>query len=372
MITSNGTISNYKGKQFLWKNFFSNLFINNSFGHKESLFNINERFKTVEKNVHIDEFEQQKVRLLNKLIFAISILAFVSGVLISIFESVEHGVLSFLFIPVLLLASYFTHIGKTKLAFVYFVFSDFAVQTLLIFIASPNFGLSYYYLLVPLIVCIFFEERPVLRTTTILLSLILFIVAQFVHLIYEPILVNNHTTLFKILTFTIYFTISYFLVRFYLIEIKTYRKKNKNIFNELNAKNNSLQSFNRIAAHDLKEPLNTVIGFASLLESRFSKSNFKGDLEVEALLHIKDASKRMKDLVDDLMIYSESENSVKETTKVNLNEVLIDVEKNLYSAIVRSKAKITIGDLPVISANKNFMRNNLHQKRRTSIYICKG
>lgn len=215
--------------------------------------------------------------------------------------------------------------------------------------------MSYYYLIVPFIVYIFFEERPILRNVTIALSLLLFIASQFVHLIYNPILVNKNVKLFEISTFISYFTISYFLVRFYLIEIKTYRQKLNTTLNELKAKNNNLQNFNRVAAHDLKEPLNSVIGFASLVEARLTKSEAKTDLEIEALLHIKDASTRMKQLLDDLMAYSSSEYSVKDAEKVELNEILSHVQKNLYSAIERTNAKVVVENLPTIEGNKNFV-----------------
>jgi len=355
LLVNNGEASNYLKRHFFEKNFFSNLSTSLSLVFQKTLLSLKEKFVYKVENKKIHEFEQHKVRLLNKLIFTISILALISGILISVFESIEHGLISFLFIPILLLAFFFIRIGKTKLAFAYFVFSDFIVQTLLIFIASPNFGLSYYYLIVPFMVCIFFEERPVLRTFTILLSLFLFVAAQFAHFFYQPILMNNHVILFTISTFTVYFVISYYLVRFYLVELKTYRQKIINIFDELNTKNDSLENFNRVAAHDLKEPLNSIIGFATLVEARLAKSETKKDLEIESLLHIKDASKRMKQLLNDLMAYSVSERSVKDFEAVDLNEILTDVQKNLYSAIEQSKAEVNFKDLPVIEGNRNFI-----------------
>lgn len=155
--------------------------------------------------------------------------------------------------------------------------------------------------------------------------------------------------------FVLFFVIGYFFIRFYFKELKAYRKKVNDVLSELNAKNASLKNFNRVAAHDLKEPLSSIEGFTSLVEKRLSKKDCAGDLEVEALLHIKDASSRMKHLLDDLMAYSLSEYSTEVHEKVELNEILIDVEKNLYTAMKKSNAKVKVGDLSAILANRNFM-----------------
>jgi len=92
-----------------------------------------------------------------------------------------------------------------------------------------------------------------------------------------------------------------------------------------------------------------------LVEKRLAKKDCAGDLETEALLHIKDATSRMKYLLDDLMAYSLSEYSTVTHKKVKLDEVLTDVQKNLNDAIKRSNAKVSVGELPAIHANQNFM-----------------
>ena len=283
------------------------------------------------------------------------LLAIVSAILISSFESSQKAIISLSFVPILLLSNFLIYIGKIKLAFTYFVFSQLIAISAIIFLVHPHFGLNYYYLIIPILVYIFFEDRPFLRTVTLVLSVVLFLSSQYIYLNYTPIIVTKNTTLIQNLNFVSFFVIACFLLRFYITEINTYRNKIDVIFNELNAKNTNLQNFNRVAAHDLKEPLNTIIGFAGLVEMRLAKSKIKKDLEVEALLHIKDASNRMKQLLDDLTAYSLSEYTIKYEEKVNLNEILIDVQKNLHSAVKKSKAKVTVKNLPIICANKNFL-----------------
>jgi len=283
------------------------------------------------------------------------LLAIVSAILVSFFESPQRAIISLSFVPILFLTNFLIYIGKIKLAFTYFVFSQLIAISAIIFLVHPHFGLNYYYLIIPILVYIFFEDRPFLRTTTLVLSVVLFLSSQYIYLNYTPFIVTKNTTLIQNLNFVSFFVIACFLLRFYITEIKTYRNKIDVIFDELNAKNTNLQNFNRVAAHDLKEPLNSIIGFAGLVEMRLAKSKCKKDLEVEALLHIKDASNRMKQLLDDLTAYSLSEYTIKYEEKVNLNEILIDVQKNLHSAIKKSKAKVTVKNLPIIYANKNFL-----------------
>jgi len=283
------------------------------------------------------------------------LLAIVSAILISFFESPQRAIISLSFVPILLLTNFLIYTGKIKPAFTYFVFSQLITISAIIFLVHPHFGLNYYYLIIPILVYIFFEDRPFLRTATLVLSVVLFLSSQYIYLNYTPIIVTKNTTLIQNLNFVSFFVIACFLLRFYITEINTYRNKIDVIFNELNAKNTNLQNFNRVAAHDLKEPLNTIIGFAGLVEMRLAKSKIKKDLEVEALLHIKDASNRMKQLLDDLTAYSLSEYTIKYEEKVNLNEILIDVQKNLHSAVKKSKAKVTVKNLPIIYANKNFL-----------------
>lgn len=352
---NSSTNSNYLNRQLFNKNFSPNLSSRFGLVFNKVLLGIREKFARKVERQHIDEFEKHKVRLLNKLIITISVLASISGLFVGIFDSIETSIFSFAYLPILFLALFFIYTGKYKIAFTYFVLTNFILQTTVILLVDSNIGASYYYLIVPFLAYIFFEDMPFLRIVTIILSVIFFIVAQYTYQFYEPFIVSDNPSLIRTFVFFSYFIISYFLVKFYLVEIKTYRERIDVIFEELNAKNSSLENFNRVAAHDLKEPLNSILGFATLVEARLAKSEIKKDLEIEALLHIKDASKRMKQLLTDLMAYSVSECSVKDVEPVDLNEILTDVQKNLYSAIEQSNAKVTFENLPVIEGNKNFI-----------------
>jgi len=353
-LTSSKVLHTHSEKQFSLKDFFLSIISDCGFkvGTRASI--MEEKIKSEVNSVNTDEFEKHKIKLLNKFVASLCVLAIFSGIMVLYSEGYKSAVIPLCFIPIFLFSSYLAYTNKVKLAFAYFVLSKFSIITFFIFIVNENFGINYYYLTTPIIAYIFLEDIPVLRKVIIVFSIILFIVSQYVHLNYEPLIVGKNPFIIRIQNFLSCFIIVYVLLRFYLKELKTYRKKSNDILCELNAKNANLKSFNRIAAHDLKEPLHSIAGFASLVEKRLAKKDCVGDLEVEALLHIKDASSRMKNLLDDLMAYSLSETSTGTHKKVELNEILTDVQKNLNDAIERSNATVKVSNLPAIYANRNF------------------
>jgi len=274
-------------KQFSLKDFF--LSIISDCGFRTSTITIKEKIKSWVNNT--DEFESHKIKLLNKFVASVCVMAIISGITVLFSESAKSAIIPICYIPIFLLSSYFIYIGRVKLAFSYFVLSQFTTITFFIFIVHSSLGLNYYYLITPIIAYIFLEDRPVLRIVIIVSSIALFVLSQYVYANYEPLILSKHLSFSQTLNFITYFTIVYFLMRFYLAELKIYRKKINEVLNELNTKNASLENFNRVAAHDLKQPLSSIEGFASLVKNRLSKKDCAGDLEMEALLHIKDASK---------------------------------------------------------------------------------
>jgi PAS domain S-box-containing protein len=86
----------------------------------------------------------------------------------------------------------------------------------------------------------------------------------------------------------------------------TERRAGEQALRDLNARlqasNHELERFASVAAHDLREPLHTVAGFAELL-----LHDLEGRLDVRHatfLAHMIDAVRRMSDLVEDLLEYA--------------------------------------------------------------------
>lgn len=136
-----------------------------------------------------------------------------------------------------------------------------------------------------------------------------------------------------------------------ITEIKKASKQLKELIEELKHSNEELQQFAYVSSHDLQEPLRTIASFTQLLQRRY-----KGKLDCDAdefMDYIVDASKRMKDLINDLLEYSRVGSKGKEFEPTKLEEVLEDTLFNLKVSITECNAEITSDPLPEIMADKN-------------------
>lgn len=147
---------------------------------------------------------------------------------------------------------------------------------------------------------------------------------------------------------------------------------------ELKRSNRDLEHFAAIAAHDLKSPLATIMGFAELLfEDRQGQMEVE---EVEYLQVIKRSSARMMQLIDRLLEYSSVGREIKPFEPVATAEVLKGVLENLKTIIEKADAKIHNQELPIVFGEvsllsqlfQNFISNALKfrdSKRKLEIFI---
>lgn len=122
------------------------------------------------------------------------------------------------------------------------------------------------------------------------------------------------------------------------------------LIHELKRSNDELQQFANVASHDLQEPLRTIASFTQLLERRY-KGHFDSDAD-EFMNYIVDATKRMQQLIDDLLKYSRVTTKGKEFKPVNVNEVLDTVLSNLKMSIDEHDAEIIYDKLPAVNADE--------------------
>ncbi|GGX16135.1 YfiR/HmsC family protein [Aquimarina muelleri] len=152
---------------------------------------------------------------------------------------------------------------------------------------------------------------------------------------------------------------SFFIYRGY-VEKKIFNKelenKNKAIHAqslELEIKNQELEQFAYIASHDLQEPLNTISSFIGMLEEDYGE-NFD-DVGKESMIFIKDASIRMKKLIDALLEYSRLGRS-RDYQKVDCNIILGELKNDLKSILDKTKAQVSIEKLPEVEGSEIELR----------------
>jgi two-component system CheB/CheR fusion protein len=127
----------------------------------------------------------------------------------------------------------------------------------------------------------------------------------------------------------------------------TERRRNEE---DLRRSNLDLQQFAFAASHDLQEPLRTITSFLELF--RIEHEGKLGPDADEQIQHITNAAVRMRQLVLDLLAFSQAARSEMNITDVHVEGVLAAVILNLQLAIQSSKANITFDSLPTVPADE--------------------
>ncbi len=149
-------------------------------------------------------------------------------------------------------------------------------------------------------------------------------------------------------------TVGFFIYRNYLNKKRLnseLKEKNKEIYDQsliLESKNKELEQFAYIASHDLQEPLNTISSFIGLIAEDYGDSF--DEVGKESLKFIKDASIRMKKLIDSLLEYSRL-GRTKDFSDVNMNKILNELKADFKNILERTKAKIQADNLPTVKGN---------------------
>jgi len=116
---------------------------------------------------------------------------------------------------------------------------------------------------------------------------------------------------------------------------------------ELEQSIKELESFNRVASHDLQEPLRKIQTFISrIAENDMAKLSDQGK---EYLSKIDSSAKKMRILIDDLLLFSRTNKSEKIFEKADLNTLLENANQELTHEIEEKSAVIQSVQLPVLN-----------------------
>jgi PAS domain S-box-containing protein len=119
--------------------------------------------------------------------------------------------------------------------------------------------------------------------------------------------------------------------------------------------NQDLQQFSYAASHDLKEPLRTVTNYLQLIRATYSGKVL--DQQAGQLFDVAvSGAQRMHALVEALLEYSRAGEVGDATLEpVRVDKVVGDVITNLQSAISETGAEVSLGTLPVVTANPLYL-----------------
>lgn len=116
---------------------------------------------------------------------------------------------------------------------------------------------------------------------------------------------------------------------------------------ELEQSIKELESFNRVASHDLQEPLRKIQTFISRITDN-DKVNLSAQGK-EYISKIDSSAHKMRILIDDLLLFSRTNKSEKIFEKTDLNTLLENANQELAHDIEEKNAVIQTAQLPVLN-----------------------
>ena len=120
---------------------------------------------------------------------------------------------------------------------------------------------------------------------------------------------------------------------------------------QLQIANSEMESFSYSISHDLRAPLRAIIGFTAILEEEYSSQ--LGDEAKRLTSVIKKNTKKMGDLIDDMLAFSKLGRDGIVKSHINSNEMVKEVTDGLG---VNNNINWNIHSLPDIHADINAMR----------------
>ncbi|NTU99630.1 MAG: PAS domain S-box protein [Methanoregulaceae archaeon] len=144
----------------------------------------------------------------------------------------------------------------------------------------------------------------------------------------------------------------------------------------LKQSNEDLERFAYVASHDLREPLRMVVSYSQLLEKKYQG---RLDPDADEFIHyIVEGGVRMDALVNDLLEFSRVGSRGKPFERTDLNGVVEKTLLGLSVAIRENHAKIEVGHLPEVMADRiqmmhlfqNLVENAIKFRSKDDPEIC--
>jgi signal transduction histidine kinase len=109
---------------------------------------------------------------------------------------------------------------------------------------------------------------------------------------------------------------------------------------ELRTRNEDLDAFAHTVAHDLKNPLHLVIGFAETLAE--AAAELTADEQAAALSNVARNARKMNNIIDELLLLAEVRKTQVVLRPLDMSRVLADAQQRLTDMIADSHAQIRL------------------------------
>ncbi|MBV1883238.1 MAG: response regulator [Pseudomonadales bacterium] len=113
--------------------------------------------------------------------------------------------------------------------------------------------------------------------------------------------------------------------------------------------NKELEDFAHIVSHDIKQPINSIIGFTQLVLNHGENLD---DRQADSMRRVISSANRMTGLINQLLEFAKVDTDPFTNEDVDLDIVIQDVLEDLQDLIGKSHAKISVG--PVFTIHNNF------------------
>jgi PAS domain S-box-containing protein len=123
---------------------------------------------------------------------------------------------------------------------------------------------------------------------------------------------------------------------------------------ELNRSNLELQQFAFVASHDLQEPVRKLLFYSDYLLSAYS--GVIDEKGLGFLTNMRSASHRMRNLIQDLLLFSQINKEKLNFSPVDLNDIVQEACQDLEIAIEEKKAVVNLPGFPVITGDGSMLR----------------
>ncbi len=131
-----------------------------------------------------------------------------------------------------------------------------------------------------------------------------------------------------------------------------------------------LENFTRVLAHDLKAPLQSVHGFASLIEQKIRAGGNPAET-VDYCGRVIRAAKRMDALIDVLYQYTKADQQVA-FGWVEMRQIMGGVVGNLEHQIKEGRAVVMYGELPIVWGSAPQLTQLLQNLIGNAVKYCKA